>query len=86
MNHYKVFRENVERVVKTTCDKCDIEIINGFGGDYYDFDFYRKDGVSYPEYQNYIKLTLDLCKDCSQRLVEDMKAQGYKFQEEEVDN
>lgn len=85
MKHYKTALEKVERVVKETCDKCDKEITGGFGGDYYEFDLERRQGISYPDYQDYEVETIDLCQDCSRKMIDDLVALGYKFQKREVD-
>lgn len=86
MDHKKMVTEQVERVFKTTCDKCDKEITGCHGENYYEFDFERRSGVAYPEYQNYDVEKIDLCEDCSRKMIDDLSELGYKFQKTEVDN
>ena len=61
------------------CDKCGKKInVNNY--DAFECGFIRKTGSNYPEGGRGFQETLDICLDCSVKLTELLKENGYNIQ------
>ena len=68
----------------TKCDKCGKKI-NTDPYDAFECKFIRETGSNYPESGSGEKEMLDLCQDCSIKIVDLLKVNGYKVHLKEWD-
>jgi hypothetical protein len=68
----------------TICDKCGQKIHTNYY-DAFNFKFSRRTGTEYPEGGSGEEETLDLCQDCSIKIVHLLKVNGYNVQFKEWD-
>ncbi len=77
MKHYGIKNIEHEFVAETTCDKCGEKItIDRF--DAFEFELKYKTGNIYPDSGWGEETTLDLCDDCSKKLLDLINEHGFK--------
>ena len=77
----KKYRRTDSAIVgQSICDKCDNPIEDDQGYNLYDFEMYIETGEMYPEGGYGEKLSLELCKKCSQEAFSILNSNGFKVQ------
>ena len=86
MKEYKIITKTVEQkeVIKETCDKCEQQIksyaFDNYNSEWFEFSV----GACYPESTNGVKYFMDLCEECSIKLTQLLKQNGFNIQEKEL--
>lgn len=86
MKTYEQVMRPTTRLVSHTCDFCGAKIPQRNAGSFFEATLESKEGYSYPDNTNYLKIEVDICQGCfHDKMLPWLESQGVKINPVEED-